>query len=546
MDRLRRLAAAIVALWATRQLISGFDLWSDPGVLVVVMIVALPTCFLVVGWLLRRIPPESPHHAARWLLTRPAVTTWRMAHPRLVRWTLARLASGPGGWPATLLLAVAVAAGIIGVGSVGQDILTNEPAARVDVRLLHLLATFRSLPLGLPARVIAAGTNAAVLSLVGLWLALARLRHPVQAIPLLAPSFATALALLAGPLFPHVPLPIRFAVIAPLQHFPSPALAAVAALLLACLLAAWPRRWWSRALLAASAVLALGIVMVAWASLGAAWFTDLWGGVLLGSGTVCLLAASSRWLPLRGTALPRSASWLAPILVVPTLLVGALNFPAAQTPFLAPAHSLTSLPARVLDATVLARLPHWSETMTGRRMVPVSLVLAGSQAALQASFARAGWVIAVPITLGSSLRIATASLRGRPDSAAPVSPDFLNGYPEDWAVERATDAASARARHHARFWSSGFLLADGTPVWIGTASLDTNLELAPNFKFPTHHIDPAIDLERDTVALALEQAGVHRVAEVQLVPPIAGTNAEGDLFFTYGQAIVLDARQEAA
>ncbi len=273
------------------------------------------------------------------------------------------------------------------------------------------------------------------------------------------------------------------------------------------------------------------------AALGAAWFTDLWGGTLLGAGTACLLAALARWLRIPRIPLPRTVAALVVFLALLALLIGGCKAPAARTDFTAPSRERTRLAASSVDDQIVARLPHWSETMTGRRIQPVSLILIGSRASLEEAFLRSGWNIALPITPASSWQITLNSLQSKPYQAAPVSPDFLDGYPQDWAIEQQTDASSAR--HHARFWTSGLTLADGTPVWVGNASLDTNIELAPNFKFPTHHIDPAVDLERDNVAAGLEQAGAKRVREVQLVPPEAGSNAEGDLFFTYGKAIIL-------
>lgn len=539
MRGLVRLAAAAIAIWVTWQLIGQFDLWGDPLFLGVAVLVLLPTLFLVVAWLLRREVPGSIHASAIWLASRPRIASWRTAHPQLTRRVLRRLANRQSGWPATLLTGVAMVAWLIGLGSVLQDVLVNDPAARADVRVLHLLATFRVPALGEPVRISAGVINPLALSVFGLLLAVALMERPLRAIPFLSPGAAALLAVLLGNFAPHSPLPDRFAVVAPVTGFPDPSLAAFAALLSTFLLVAWPRNWWSRALLISAAILTVGLGMLDLAALGAAWFTDLWGGTLLGAGTACLLAALARWLRIPRIPVPRTVTGLVVFLALLALLIAGGRAPAARTDFASPSRERTQLAASSVDDQIVARLPHWSETMTGRRIQPVSLILIGSRASLEDAFRRSGWNIALPITPASSWQIALNSLQGKPYETAPVSPDFLDGYPQDWAVERQTDARSVRARHHARFWTSGLTLADGTPIWVGNASLDTNIELAPNFKFPTHHIDPAVDLERDNVAAGLEQAGVERVREVQLVPPEAGSNAEGDLFFTYGKVIIL-------
>ncbi len=57
---------------------------------------------------------------------------------------------------------------------------------------------------------------------------------------------------------------------------------------------------------------------------------------------------------------------------------------------------------------------------------------------------------------------------------------------------------------------------------------------------PTHQIAPDIDNERDYVAMSLEQSGmVGKAMTIQFVPPEYGHNLAGDVFFTYGKAIIL-------
>ena len=99
------------------------------------------------------------------------------------------------------------------------------------------------------------------------------------------------------------------------------------------------------------------------------------------------------------------------------------------------------------------------------------------------------------------------------------------------------------ARHHTRIWSSGFALADGTPIWVATASLDDRVEIKFPSILPNHHISPAIDLERDFIARSLFSTGlVAGESRIQAVPPELGTNAAGDPFFTYGEAVVITLR----
>src|SRR5262249_2582784 len=81
----------------------------------------------------------------------------------------------------------------------------------------------------------------------------------------------------------------------------------------------------------------------------------------------------------------------------------------------------------------------------------------------------AGWSLAAPVTLHPLWRVYSAGLRNRPYPTAPVTPAFLGGRPQDLAFEKAVIAGSIRQRHHIRIWSSGFTLADGSPIWLATA-----------------------------------------------------------------------------
>ena len=86
-----------------------------------------------------------------------------------------------------------------------------------------------------------------------------------------------------------------------------------------------------------------------------------------------------------------------------------------------------------------------------------------------------------------------------------------------------------------------FLAAHGTEM---TASFDDRAEITFPLPVPNHHIDPAIDLERDFIAQSLAATGlVGHETRMQAVAPEFGTNAAGDPFFTYGVAAVIDLRR---
>ena len=196
-------------------------------------------------------------------------------------------------------------------------------------------------------------------------------------------------------------------------------------------------------------------------------------------------------------------------------------------------------PTAVGPATIV-RLPLRSETLTGREMGPVSLIFVGTREQVDSAFAAAGWSEADPVNIHTILRLYSAGLHHQAYPSAPVTPAFLAGRPQDLAFELAVDAGSVSKRHHTRIWASGFALADGTPIWVGTASLDDRVEIKFPSILPNHHIAPAIDRERDFILSSLRATGaVVRETRLQAVLPELGTNAAGDPFFTYGVAVVM-------
>ena len=281
--------------------------------------------------------------------------------------------------------------------------------------------------------------------------------------------------------------------------------------------------------------------------LGFHWTSDVVAGTVLGLGVA---AAAATWVGLAEWRHPDtrrfSPLWQA---AAATLAIGLVAMSVAQAvndPLRAPA-LLPLRVTRLAEATVgpetIARLPLRSETVTGRAMEPATLVFVGSRTQVAAAFAAAGWSEAAPVNIHTVLHLYSAAIHHTADPAAPVTPAFLAGRPQDMAFELAVDAGSVSKRHHTRVWASGFALSDGTPIWVATASLDDRVEIKFPVPIPNHHIAPAIDTERDFIARSLAATGlVKSETRIPAVPPEFGTNAAGDPFFTYGVAVIIDLR----
>jgi len=298
------------------------------------------------------------------------------------------------------------------------------------------------------------------------------------------------------------------------------------------------------ALLGIGGIVGVGYSRVA---LGFHWATDVMAGTVMGLAVAAAAAAVIG--PDRGPVL----SWphrskvggpLAGLLAVAMVGWAAVSASHAplHAPTLEPNHPVALAETSVSPSTLTHFALH-SETLTGRSMEPVALIFAGERDQIIGAFRAAGWSLADPVNLHTLLHVYSAGLRHRPYPAAPVTPAFLMDRPEDLAMEKAVVAGSVEQRHHTRIWFSGYALADGTPVWLATASLDDRVEIKLTTVLPNHHIAPDVDTERDLIANELESTGsVVSEAMLQAVPPEFGTNAAGDPFFTYGKAIVITMR----
>jgi LssY-like putative type I secretion system component LssY len=189
----------------------------------------------------------------------------------------------------------------------------------------------------------------------------------------------------------------------------------------------------------------------------------------------------------------------------------------------------------ILPATV--GLPRMSYTAEGIPADPINVAIVGTRGDLLAAMRAAGWTQADRISLRSGLRDAGSILFDRPYSSAPMSTHFVaRRRPQDVAFEQLV-GRSPRRRHHVRFWIHGDPDARGRMVWLGAASYDRSVGISRFTGEVMHHIDPAIDRERDKLVADLRRAG--RMGEAAWVsgfaPAPRGRNGGGDRYATDGR-----------
>jgi hypothetical protein len=170
---------------------------------------------------------------------------------------------------------------------------------------------------------------------------------------------------------------------------------------------------------------------------------------------------------------------------------------------------------------------------------PLNLRVIATGPQLAAAFAAAGWYRADEIALITSIRITVDAILARKYPSAPVSNLYLYGRHQDYAFERP--GSSVRQRDHVRFWNTGEKAPDGRPIWIGAASKDIAVKIAPTTHLPTHEIAPDVDDERAQVIHDLSASSW--VIDQNWAPgwsePIEMKNATGDPWYTDGRVAVL-------
>jgi len=171
---------------------------------------------------------------------------------------------------------------------------------------------------------------------------------------------------------------------------------------------------------------------------------------------------------------------------------------------------------------------------------PVNLVVVGDFSTLLAAF-EPRWDETETTGFDSSIKTAKSFVLGSEYRYSPVSPLFLYGRSQDFALQRAR--GSINQRLHLRLWRSTMQFED-KPVWVGQVSRDIGVHLALIFPGTTHKIDPYVDEARDYVVTDLMKAGaVDRFAYVTGVGESTDQdprkNLGGDYFISDGKRAVI-------
>ena len=487
-----------------------------------------------------------------WAAQQPLILDLRKRFPRIERFLERRLdPHDPWGLAATVA-GIGILLGLWLFLGVLQNIVAKDPLVILNIRLHNTVPLFRSAGMTWFMLALTQLGSGIVLSLVCLSMALfalARQQQRAAAACLLALACTGLLSAILKALVGYA-RPIDAIIRVHEASFPSGHMLSGTVVygLLAALLISSPVRRGLRALGIALLLLVIVGIGLSRLYLGVHWPSDLLGSLALALMVLASLLFflhyehpidwidtfkppfGARVLRIAGRSVLLLALGAAAVLTIQTELVPIRMPPAA--------HSIT---LQVLQASLPADLPLGSEGLIGGRMEPISLVFVGAEEDLVESFVRAGWRLADLPTPVRIVQEGLAALRNRPDPTGPATPAYFADRPQNLTFEKPdTGSSSIRRRHHTRLWQTAYCLAPNChPLWVGTASFDTGMELSQRLHLPTHRIDPAIDNERAMIVSDLVGVGVIQKGSVEVSRPLHGFNAAGDPFSTDGCAVVL-------
>jgi hypothetical protein len=173
---------------------------------------------------------------------------------------------------------------------------------------------------------------------------------------------------------------------------------------------------------------------------------------------------------------------------------------------------------------------------------PLNLVAVGNFETILSGFGPR-WDETETITFESCLRTFKAFALGSEYRYSPVSPLYVEGRSQDFALQKVRETINERL--HLRLWVTPLRL-EGKPVWIGQVSRDIGVRFTPRtWNLTTHKIDADVDDARDYVLDYLLEGG--RVARVGYTEGVGAAaraaprrNLTGDPYFTDGlRAVVI-------
>jgi len=175
-------------------------------------------------------------------------------------------------------------------------------------------------------------------------------------------------------------------------------------------------------------------------------------------------------------------------------------------------------PTQLLSASpsaVVAAVPRYSETLLGRKVVPVGAVVVANDQPLQTAFEHAGWT---------------------DHELSSTTPTFVDSRTPDAVLTRTN--TSPPTTDIAQLWKLPLETPNGCPVWAVTVAQDAGAKVTWPALYSERHIASNVDRARDTLAKELELGGFVDLGRVAGGKAVHGSGSAGS-FVTDGKVAVV-------
>jgi len=190
-----------------------------------------------------------------------------------------------------------------------------------------------------------------------------------------------------------------------------------------------------------------------------------------------------------------------------------------------------------LDRKALS-LPERTSTLQGHDADVVNLAFIGSRQQIEGAFQAAGWKSADAMSTRTALREIGSFLLLRNYPRGPMSKQLLGDRTSDFRWQKGLD--SLARRDHLRIWSEPETW-QGRPLWLSASTRENGASFSLRRRNFVHHVDPAIDVEREKVVRDLTLAGcvetVHNAPRPAMSPSLE--NSTGGELHTDGAVAVV-------
>lgn len=191
----------------------------------------------------------------------------------------------------------------------------------------------------------------------------------------------------------------------------------------------------------------------------------------------------------------------------------------------------------------LGKLPCCASNAEGTGAAdPLNLAIVGDRAQVMAELLGRGWDLTETVRFDSAFKMIISSLFGLRYRTAPISPLYLMGRQQDFAMQKTR--SDINRRNHLRLWLNP-MTVEGRSLWVGQISRDIGIKFTTKSPYlVTHEISENIDEARHYIvedlvtSNAVEKIGYARVSEPTSLT-VPRQNLTGDDYFTDGLMAVI-------